>query len=72
MSKENKPKHVRDLEPGQTFRLCRNGDIYTLIRREINILRNGVRYVVTHQGFAHLTTLHHSCRVVLLESGGVV
>jgi hypothetical protein len=69
MSENKKPMCVRDMQPGQTFRLVRTGDLYTLIRRETGT-PSGTRYVVMRQGFARLTSLHHSCRVVLRTEGG--
>ena len=57
---------VRNMQIGQTFRLKRTGELYTLLwhKRETP---GGTQYVVRRSGFAKPTTLHHSCHVELME-----
>jgi hypothetical protein len=57
---------VRNMQIGQTFRLKRTGELYTLLGHKRDT-PGGTQYVVQRSGFAKPTTLHHSCHVELLE-----
>lgn len=54
---------VRNMQIGQTFRLKRTGELYTLLghKRETP---SGTQWVVRRCGFAKPTTLHPACHVV--------
>lgn len=53
---------VRNMQIGQTFRLKRTGELYTLLghKRETP---GGTQWVVRRCGFAAPTTLHPACHV---------
>jgi hypothetical protein len=57
-------QRVRNLQPGQRFRLKRTGDWYEFLghKRETP---SGTQYVVRRSGFAKPSTLHPACHVVL-------
>ncbi len=62
MSDASKKTFLRRLRPGTVFRLLRTGEMYTLVRKEINT-PSGTRYVVLRQGSTTESSLHHSCLV---------
>lgn len=57
---------VRNLQPGQRFRLKRTGDLYEFLGHKRDT-PGGTQYVVRRSGFAKPTTLHHSCHVALIQ-----
>ena len=57
---------VRNLQPGQRFRLKRTGDLYEFLGHKRDT-PGGTQYVVRRSGFAKPSTLHHSCHVVLIQ-----
>ena len=57
---------VRNLQPGQRFRLKRTGDLYEFLGHKRGT-PGGTQYVVRRSGFAKPSTLHHSCHVVLIQ-----
>ena len=61
---ENTTQRVRNLQPGQLFRLKRTGDLYEFLGHKRDT-PSGTQYIVRRSGFAKPSTLHHSCHVVL-------
>ena len=57
---------VRNLQPGQRFRLKRTGDLYEFLGHKRDT-PSGTQYIVRRSGFAKPSTLHHSCHVELEE-----
>lgn len=57
---------VRNLQPGQCFRLKRTSDLYEFLGRKRDT-PSGTQYVVRRAGFAKPSTLHHSCHVVFIQ-----
>ena len=55
---------VRNLQPGQRFRLKRTGDLYEFLGHKRDT-PGGTQYGVRRYGFARPTTLHPSCHVAL-------
>lgn len=53
---------LRHIPDGTRFVLCRTGERFTLLRRDIQS-PSGTCYVVQRDGEARETTLHHSCHV---------
>lgn len=57
---------VRNLQPGQRFRLKRTGGLYEFLGHKRDT-PGGTQYVVRRSGFANPTTLHHSCHVEIIK-----
>ena len=57
---------LRNLQPGQRFRLKRTGDLYELLGLKRDT-PGGTQYVVLRSGFAKPTTLHRSCHVEIIK-----
>lgn len=61
---------LRQMKVGQRFVLVRTGEMYVLVRREIQSPA-GTRYVVQRDGENRESTLHHSCHVKpIVRAGG--
>ena len=54
---------LRNLQPGQRFRLKRTGDLYEFLGHKRDT-PGGTQYAVRRSGCAKPSTLHHSCHVV--------
>jgi hypothetical protein len=63
MTDEHQPR-VRNLQPGQRFRLKRTGERYEFLGHK-RYTPSGTQYIVRRLGFTKLAMLHHSCHVVL-------
>ena len=57
---------VRNLQPGQRFRLKRTGDLYEFLGHTRDT-PGGTQYVVRRLGFAKPRTLHPACHVQRID-----